>query len=98
MRIVLFILSVLAVLIGVATVVLAQTVTHEILAGAFFVVAAILFIGAAIVDAIARLSERMNRAQGAAVKYVDPARREPEVNAAALDVLMQSGRFRKPPT
>lgn len=98
MRNVLFILSVVAALIGVATVVLAQTVTHEILAGVFFVIAAIFFIGAAIVDAIARLSERMIGAQGPAVKYVDPGRREPEVNAAALDVLMQSGRFRKPPT
>ena len=96
MRALLFILSVVAALLGGATLVYATTVTHEILSGVFFVIASILLIGAAIVDALIQLPERMKKSQLPIVMSSDPPR-EPEVNAAAFDMFSQSGKFRRPP-
>lgn len=52
MMVVLFIISVIALIIGGMTMVTATTVWHEILAGLAFLAAAVLFSSAAIVDAV----------------------------------------------
>lgn len=87
MRILLFILAVATALMGFATEVMAKAVTHEILGGVFFIIAAVLFGSAAIVDAIVQLTERL----GTAGASEPPAPREAAINAKALDALVDAG-------
>ena len=70
MRVILFLLAILAFLAGFAITAVAKSAVHEIEAFVLYVVAAVLFSGAGIVDAIINLPKRMYEYQQAEQKKV----------------------------
>ena len=106
MQTALFVLSALSALFGVAIFATAKAVTHEILGGCFFLIAAVLFIGAAIVREVrllrgqVPLPERSNSVSDSLGQLDERFERQPTgeavINADALDVLVKSGRLSRP--
>ena len=70
MHIVLFALSGLALLFGFGTTALAQGANHQIYGGLFYVIAAVLLSGAAVVDAVNRLRHELAVSR---VRHTQPA-------------------------
>ncbi len=74
MRVIMFALAVLAFLAGFAILASAKSAVHEIEAFVLYVVAAVLFAGAAIVDAIIGLPKRLARNEAAEASREAPVR------------------------
>ena len=68
MRFLLVVLAILAFMVGFAILVSGKSAIHEIEGFVLYVVAAVLFVGAAIVDAILNLPKRLLAAQRAATE------------------------------
>ena len=101
MRIVLFILAALALFGGLLVDANAKSAIHQILASISYLCAAVLFVGAAIVDALVDLPDRLIArlpnltASGAIPRDEPPILNEPAVSAAALDKLLETGALRR---
>ncbi len=65
MRLILFLLAVVAFLAGFGILAVAKSAVHEIEGFVLYIVAAVLFSGAAIVDALMHLPKRLVQAQAA---------------------------------
>jgi hypothetical protein len=70
MHIVLFVLSGLALLCGFGTTASAQGAIHQVYAGVFYVIAAVLLSGAAVVEAVNRLRRELVVSR---VRHTQPA-------------------------
>jgi hypothetical protein len=70
MRLILFLLAIVAFLAGFGILAAAKSAVHEIEGFALYIVAAVLFSGAAIVDALINLPKRLVQAQEAEAKKV----------------------------
>jgi hypothetical protein len=65
MRVILFILSILAFVASMGTFAIAKSAVHEIFAGVYLLISAVLFCGAAVVDAVINgfAKDRKDRAE-----------------------------------
>lgn len=89
MRIALFVLAVLALVAGAGTNAMARSDLHQILSAIWYVIAAILLVGAAVVDAIVNLPERMRaKPEEDQQKTTEQVHSDPAISAETMDKLV----------